>query len=93
MAIRERSTNEEVKQFFSTNMESYKYVAQPHMFMVLELNEQLCSDDIVTICTPAFYDDVNDYFFPLLDVLDKHFLGHLNSSREAFIALHDYYNR
>jgi len=62
------------------------------MFEVQFLNSLIDSDDISRIVSPAFFDDINDETQEVADVTDKHFLSHLISTREAFIAIHNLYN-
>lgn len=58
---------------------------------VLAINEKLSDDDISTIVSPQFVDDIHsDMLVP--EVLGMHNLDHLYGSRNTFITLHNLYN-
>lgn len=81
-------------QYFNTNRTEYKDKAAAFMDDIVQLNRNMNYDDLATIVTPEFYDDIHDNTLELGDVLDKHFMIHLEDhKRESFIALHDFYNR
>lgn len=58
---------------------------------VLNTNAKITDEDIHTLVSPEFYDDINSDM-PVPDVLDKHYLNHLSGSRNTFITLHNLYN-
>ncbi len=81
-------------QYFNTNRTEYKDKAVPFMDDIVQLNRDMTYDDLATIVTTEFYDDIHDNALDLDEVLDKHFMTHLDyHKRESFIALHDFYNR
>ena len=80
-------------QYFNTNSTEYKDKAIAFMDDIVQLNRDMNYDDLATIVSPEFYDDIHSDM-SLDDVLDKHFMVHLEEhKRESFIALHDFYNR
>ncbi len=84
----------ELVQYFTINRTEYKDKAVPFMDDIVQLNRDMIYDDLYTIVTPEFYDDIHDNTLELDEVLDKHFMTRLdNHKRESFIALHDFYNR
>lgn len=80
-------------QYFNTNRTEYKDKAAAFMDDIVQLNRDMNYDDLATIVSPEFHDDIHSDM-SLDDLLDKHYMTHLEDhSRESFIALHDFYNR
>ena len=91
---REFANATELVQYFSTNRNESKDKAMVHIDDIVQLNRDMTYDDLATIVTPEFYDDIHDNTLELDEVLDKYFMIRLDDhKRESFIALHDFYNR
>ena len=90
---RQFADSHELVQYFTINREKYKDHAVAFMDNIVQLNRDMTYDDLSTIVSPEFYDDIHSEL-PLDELLDKHFMSHLDDHcRESFIAVHDFYNR
>lgn len=90
---RQFADSHELVQYFSTNRTEYKDKAVAFMDDIVQLNRDMSYNDLVTIVSPEFYDDIHSEM-SLDEVLDKHYMIYLNDhKRESFIAVHDFYNR
>lgn len=90
--MRTKMNAEEIEMILTTNLEEWKKGAD--IKAAQNLNEELTEDDISTICSPSFYDDIHDEGLDVIDVLDDHFMDtdlHVYG-RAAFILMHDIYN-
>lgn len=90
--MRKLLNRKEVATILTTNLQEWKL--NVNVEEVQCLNNELTEDDISTICSPEFYDDI--YSDEMLEnVLENHFLesGLGVYSREAFILIHDIYNK
>ena len=85
-------TREEIEVVLTTNMQDWKRHAD--VCEVQDLNEELTEDDISTIITPEFYNDIHS-MDDTWNVLEKHFIDtELDIySRDTFILIHNIYNR
>lgn len=89
--MRQILTSNEIIALLTTNLQAWKVGA--NIAEVLKLNSELDQDDLITICSADFYDDINhtdDHW----NVLEKHFMDTDLSvySKAAFILIHDIYN-
>lgn len=92
MAMRIKLTRDEIHQVLTTNIQDWKRYAD--ICEAQDLNEELSVDDIITICSSPFYDDINDED-DLFNVLEKHFLDTdlCVYSSDTFILIHNIYNK
>lgn len=91
--MRIKLTSDEIHSVLTTNMQDWKKYAD--IEEVQELNSELSTDAVMTICSSQFFDDINDQEQDVCDVLDKHFLDYdvFPYSRQAYILIHNIYNR
>lgn len=86
-------TNDEINTVLTTNIQDWKKSAD--IVEVTKLNCELSSDDISTICSPEFFDDINDQTQDVCDIMDKHYIDFdvYPYSRAAYILIHNIYNK
>ena len=83
--------NDMAEWILTHNMQDWKREIK-NLNEVLNINAMLSDDDISTIVSPAFYDDIHTEGLLLVQVLDSHGLDHLYGERNTFITLHNLYN-
>ena len=86
-------TRDEIHQALTTNMQDWKQYAD--IVEAQDLNAELTPDELITICSSQFFDDINDTEQDVIDVLDTHFIDvelHIYA-RETFILIHNIYNK
>lgn len=86
-------SREEIHQILTTNMQDWKKYAD--IEEVQNLNDELSPDDLITICSSHFFDDVNDKCQEMYEILDGHFMNTELSEyhRSTFILIHNIYNK
>lgn len=90
--MRIKLTSDEIHSVLTTNMQDWKKYADIEEAQYL--NSELTPDDLITISSSQFFDDITDYEMEVGEVLDKHFIStSLNVSRETFILIHNIYNK
>ena len=90
--MRIKLTSDEIHSVLTTNMQYWKKYADIEEAQYL--NSELTPDDLITISSSQFFDDITDYEMEVGEVLDKHFIStSLNVSRETFILIHNIYNK
>lgn len=89
--MRQILNSNEITTLLTTNLQEWKVGA--NIEEVLKLNAELDQDDLITICSAEFYDDINDTN-DHWNVLEKHLMDTDLSvySKAAFILIHDIYN-
>lgn len=92
MAMRIKLTRDEIHQVLTTNMQDWKKYAD--ICEAQDLNEELSTDDIITICSSQFFDDINSED-DLFNVLEKYFMDTdlCVYSADTFILIHNIYNK
>ncbi|QOE32209.1 hypothetical protein CPT_Muenster_037 [Klebsiella phage Muenster] len=91
--MRIKLTNDEIHSVLTTNMQDWKKYAD--IEEVQELNDDLSVDEIITICSSQFFDDINDEEQDVFDIMEKHFIAYdvFPYTRQAYILIHNIYNK
>jgi len=84
-------SRDEILVVLTTNLQEWKRHAD--VSDAQDLNDELTEDDISTIISPEFYDDIHS-MDDTWNVLEKHFLDtELDIyTRDTFILIHNIYN-
>ncbi len=90
--MRIKLTRDEIHQVLTTNMQDWKKYAD--ICEAQDLNAELTPDDLITICSSQFFDDLNDED-DLFNVLEKYFIDTdlCVYTHDTFILIHNIYNK
>lgn len=91
--MRLKLTRDEIHSVLTTNMQDWKKYAD--ICEVQDLNDDLKVDEIITICSSQFFDDINDEEQKVCDIMEKHFIWYVDFlyTRQAYILIHNIYNK
>lgn len=79
----QRISRKDLTQYCQTNTNESKTAILPRLTALLDLNDRLDNDDVYTIRTAEFYDDVHDDLTDYEEILDDHFLTHLYNGDDS----------
>uniref|UniRef100_A0AAU7PIL3 Uncharacterized protein n=1 Tax=Salmonella phage SalP219 TaxID=3158864 RepID=A0AAU7PIL3_9CAUD len=89
--MKNKLTRDQISQTLSFNMRDWKENAD--ICEAQDLNEELTIDEIITICSPTFYDELHAED-DLFNVLENNFMDTdlCVYSIDTFILIHNIYN-
>ncbi|QXL90400.1 hypothetical protein [Salmonella phage NINP13076] len=89
--MKNKLTRDQISQTLSFNMQDWKENAD--ICEAQDLNEELTIDEIITICSPTFYDELHAED-DLFNVLENNFMDTdlCVYSIDTFILIHNIYN-